>query len=113
MSATGAEGIRLKESTFINNSLLVLGNVISKLSDGPRHFSWHMQPSLGGNAKIFVQSHPQRLPRPNQLSTYVWKMIGLATVDKVQTRLHEMLKRYSEVFQDDLGTMKECVETTK
>ena len=36
-----------------------------------------------------------------------WKMIGLATVDKVQTRLHEMLKRYSEVFQDDLGTMKE------
>ena len=33
-----------------------------------------------------------------------WKMIGL---DKVQRRLHEMLNRYSEVFQDDLGTMKE------
>ena len=34
VSATGAEGIRFKEGTFINLSLLVLGNVISKLSEG-------------------------------------------------------------------------------
>ena len=37
VSATGAEGIRFKEGTFINRSLLVLGNVISKLSEGNRY----------------------------------------------------------------------------
>jgi hypothetical protein len=37
VSATGAEGIRFKEGTFINKSLLVLGNVISKLSDGNKY----------------------------------------------------------------------------
>ena len=31
---TGAEGIRLKEGGHINKSLLTLGTVISKLSDG-------------------------------------------------------------------------------
>ena len=35
-----------------------------------------------------------------------WKTIGLAAMDTNQTRLHEMLKRYDEVFQDELGTMK-------
>ena len=37
VSATGAEGIRFREGTFINKSLLVLGNVISKLSEGSRY----------------------------------------------------------------------------
>ena len=37
VSATGAEGIRFKEGTFINKSLLVLGNVISKLSEGNKY----------------------------------------------------------------------------
>ena len=32
--------------------------------------------------------------------------VGLATLDTNLTRLHEILKRYSEVFQDELGTMK-------
>ena len=32
----GQKASGLKESTFINNSLLVLGNVISKLSDGKK-----------------------------------------------------------------------------
>ena len=35
VSATG-KSVRFKEGTFINISLLVLGNVISKLSDGSR-----------------------------------------------------------------------------
>lgn len=33
-SATGAEGVRLKEGGHINRSLLALGNVIKKLSKG-------------------------------------------------------------------------------
>ncbi len=36
VSAAGTEGIRFKEGTFINLSLLNLGNVISKLSEGGR-----------------------------------------------------------------------------
>ena len=42
VSATGAEGIRFKEGTFINRSLLVLGNVISKLSEGNRYMYVHV-----------------------------------------------------------------------
>ena len=33
-SAAGTEGVRFKEGTYINLSLLVLGKVISKLSSG-------------------------------------------------------------------------------
>ena len=35
-----------------------------------------------------------------------WKTIGLAAMDTNQMRLHEILKCYDEVFQDELGTMK-------
>lgn len=34
VAKTGAEGIRMKEGTAINKSLLTLGNVINKLSEG-------------------------------------------------------------------------------
>ena len=56
---TGAEGVRLKEAGQINKSLLTLGNVIKKLSDGASgHIPYRdseltklLQPSLGGNGK--------------------------------------------------------------
>jgi len=57
---TGATGTRLKEGTAINQSLLTLGTVISKLSEGRRgdHIPYRdskltrlLQMSLGGNAK--------------------------------------------------------------
>ena len=35
-----------------------------------------------------------------------WKTIRLAAMDTNQTQLNEMLKRFDEVFQDELGTMK-------
>ena len=34
VAKTGAEGIRMKEGTAINKSLLTLGNVINKLAEG-------------------------------------------------------------------------------
>ena len=34
--STGSEGVRFKEGTYINLSLLGLGNVISKLSEGKK-----------------------------------------------------------------------------
>ena len=35
-----------------------------------------------------------------------WETIRLAAMDTTQMRLHELLKRYDEVFQDELGTMR-------
>eukprot|EP00878_Enallax_costatus_P020112 GHUV01021244.1.p1 GENE.GHUV01021244.1~~GHUV01021244.1.p1 ORF type:complete len:553 (+),score=211.39 GHUV01021244.1:1407-3065(+) len=65
VAKTGAEGIRMKEGTAINKSLLTLGNVINKLSDGAAVAGGHipyrdskltriLQPSLGGNAKTAI-----------------------------------------------------------
>lgn len=39
VSSTGSEGVRFKEGTYINLSLLGLGNVISKLSEG----NWYVR----------------------------------------------------------------------
>ncbi|XP_050405593.1 kinesin-like protein KIF16B [Patella vulgata] len=67
--ATGAIGIRLKESGNINKSLVTLGNVISTLaenceSDGKKRqifipyrdsvLTWLLKDSLGGNAKTIM-----------------------------------------------------------
>lgn len=57
-SATGAEGLRLKEGAHINKSLLTLGSVIAKLSEGQHsHIPYRdskltriLQPALGGNS---------------------------------------------------------------
>ncbi|GIL95338.1 hypothetical protein Vretimale_1382 [Volvox reticuliferus] len=65
VAKTGAEGIRMKEGTAINKSLLTLGNVINKLSEGALATGGHipyrdskltriLQPSLGGNAKTAI-----------------------------------------------------------
>ena len=58
ISKTGAEGQRKKEGAAINKSLLTLGTVISKLSEGASHVPYRdskltriLQSSLGGNAK--------------------------------------------------------------
>ncbi|KAI9142686.1 P-loop containing nucleoside triphosphate hydrolase protein [Paraphysoderma sedebokerense] len=60
---TGAEGIRLKEGGHINKSLLTLGTVIARLSEGGdgRHIPYRdskltriLQPSLGGNARTAI-----------------------------------------------------------
>lgn len=39
IAKTGASGVRLKEGKYINKSLMVLGNVINKLSDGVKQRS--------------------------------------------------------------------------
>ncbi|KAJ6404973.1 hypothetical protein OIU84_013031 [Salix udensis] len=64
ITKTGAGGVRLKEGNYINKSLMVLGNVINKLSDGAKqrgHIPYRdskltriLQPSLGGNAKTSI-----------------------------------------------------------
>lgn len=64
IAKTGADGMRLKEGKHINKSLMVLGNVINKLSDGVKqrgHIPYRdskltriLQPALGGNAKTSI-----------------------------------------------------------
>ncbi|GLC41340.1 hypothetical protein PLESTM_001185400 [Pleodorina starrii] len=65
VAKTGAEGTRMREGVSINKSLLTLGNVIEKLSDGALAKGSHipyrdskltriLQPSLGGNAKTAI-----------------------------------------------------------
>ncbi|GAB2293750.1 hypothetical protein Dimus_027963 [Dionaea muscipula] len=64
IAKTGADGVRLKEGKHINKSLMVLGNVINKLSDGAKqraHIPYRdskltriLQSALGGNAKTSI-----------------------------------------------------------
>ncbi|XWS14820.1 hypothetical protein CRYUN_Cryun35bG0041400 [Craigia yunnanensis] len=64
IAKTGAGGVRFKEGKYINKSLMVLGNVINKLSDGAKqraHIPYRdskltriLQPALGGNAKTSI-----------------------------------------------------------
>nr|BAC56912.1 kinesin-related protein K4 [Dictyostelium discoideum] len=63
VSSTGAEGVRLKEGTHINKSLMTLSKVISKLSEEKtqQHVPYRdskltriLQPSLGGNSKTAI-----------------------------------------------------------
>lgn len=64
MSRTQATGDRLKEASNINQSLSVLGNVISALVDGKStHIPYRnskltrlLQDSLGGNSKTAMVS---------------------------------------------------------
>ncbi|CAA7059993.1 unnamed protein product [Microthlaspi erraticum] len=62
---TGAEGVRLKEGSHINKSLMTLGTVIKKLSEGVETQGGHvpyrdskltriLQPALGGNANTAI-----------------------------------------------------------
>ncbi|MCH83113.1 centromerE-associated protein E-like, partial [Trifolium medium] len=62
---TGAEGVRLKEGSHINKSLMTLGTVIKKLSEGVESQGGHvpyrdskltriLQPALGGNANTAI-----------------------------------------------------------
>ncbi|KAK7288558.1 hypothetical protein RIF29_02019 [Crotalaria pallida] len=52
IAKTGADRVRLKEGKYINKSLMVLGNVIKKLSEGSKQSI--LQPALGGNAKTSI-----------------------------------------------------------
>ncbi|KAL1218214.1 Kinesin-like protein KIN-7N [Cardamine amara subsp. amara] len=64
IAKTGAGGVRLTEGKYINKSLMILGNVINKLSDSAKlraHIPYRdskltriLQPALGGNAKTCI-----------------------------------------------------------
>lgn len=109
---TGAEGIRLKEGSHINKSLLTLGNVINKLSSSElggntAHIPYRdskltriLQPALGGNARtaILCAVTPAVMHMEETLSTL--KFASRAKKVKNRTLCNEYL--------DDTAKLRRC-----
>ena len=114
---TGAEGIRLKEGGHINKSLLTLGNVIKKLSDGnDGHIPYRdskltriLQPSLGGNARtaIVCTVTPASLHVEETLSTLKFASRAKTITNKPEINEvvseEALLKRYRK----EIGSLKQ------
>ncbi|CAJ1972094.1 unnamed protein product, partial [Sphenostylis stenocarpa] len=100
---TGAEGVRLKEGSHINKSLMTLGTVIKKLSEGAESQGGHvpyrdskltriLQPSLGGNAKTAIicnitlaQIHTDETKSSLQFASRALRVTNCAQVNEVSS----------------------------
>ena len=56
MRHTGSEGLRLKEGSHINKSLMTLATVIGKLSDGGDRFVWRVRAGKQHSLTLFLRS---------------------------------------------------------
>ncbi|KAJ0024467.1 hypothetical protein Pint_08614 [Pistacia integerrima] len=102
IAKTGADGVRLKEGKHINKSLMALGNVINKLSDGAKqrgHIPYRdskltriLQPALGGNAKTSIictiapeEVHIEETKGTLQFASRAKRITNCAQVNEVLT----------------------------
>ncbi|XP_010061633.2 kinesin-like protein KIN-7N isoform X1 [Eucalyptus grandis] len=102
IAKTGAGGVRLKEGKHINKSLMVLGNVINKLSEGAKqrgHIPYRdskltriLQPALGGNAKTSIictiapeEVHVEETKGTLQFASRAKRIINCAQVNEILT----------------------------
>ncbi|KAF7850349.1 hypothetical protein BT93_L5604 [Corymbia citriodora subsp. variegata] len=102
IAKTGAGGVRLKEGKHINKSLMVLGNVINKLSEGAKqrgHIPYRdskltriLQPALGGNAKTSIictvapeEIHIEETKGTLQFASRAKRIINCAQVNEILT----------------------------
>ncbi|XP_039139627.1 kinesin-like protein KIN-7L [Dioscorea cayenensis subsp. rotundata] len=101
IAKTGAGGVRLKEGKHINKSLMVLGNVINKLSEGKQraHIPYRdskltriLQPALGGNAKTSIictvapeEVHVEETKGTLQFASRAKRITNCAQVNEVLT----------------------------
>ena len=102
---TGAGGIRLKEGCNINNSLMVLGQVIQKLSSGEKgHINFRdsnltkiLQNSIGGNAKtaIICTVTPAAMSEDQTISTL--RFASQAKTIKNHAKVNEVLDDQAEI----------------
>ena len=101
IAKTGAEGQRMKEGAAINKSLLTLGTVINKLSEGSAGGGGHipyrdskltriLQPSLGGNAKTAIicaitpaNEHSEESHSTLRFACRAKRVVNSATVNEV------------------------------
>lgn len=107
---TAAQGIRLKEGGHINKSLLALGTVIAKLSEGDNaHIPYRdskltriLQPSLGGNARtgIICTITPAQLHVEESISTlrFAQRAKSITNKPQINEKVSDgtLLKRYKE-----------------
>uniref|UniRef100_A0A0A0LHF6 Kinesin motor domain-containing protein n=1 Tax=Cucumis sativus TaxID=3659 RepID=A0A0A0LHF6_CUCSA len=114
---TGAEGIRLKEGSHINKSLMTLGTVIKKLSEGAESQGSHvpyrdskltriLQPALGGNANTAIicnitlaQVHSDETKSTLQFASRALRVTNCAHVNEILTDA-ALLKRQKREIED-------------
>uniref|UniRef100_A0A7N1A6Y7 Kinesin motor domain-containing protein n=1 Tax=Kalanchoe fedtschenkoi TaxID=63787 RepID=A0A7N1A6Y7_KALFE len=114
---TGAEGVRLKEGSHINKSLMTLGTVIKKLSEGAETQGSHvpyrdskltriLQPALGGNANTGIicnitlaQIHADETKSSLQFASRALRVTNCAHVNEILTDA-ALLKRQKNEIED-------------
>ncbi|KAF7819101.1 kinesin-like protein KIN-7O isoform X2 [Senna tora] len=114
---TGAEGVRLKEGSHINKSLMTLGTVIKKLSEGAESQGGHvpyrdskltriLQPALGGNANTamicnitLAQIHADETKSSLQFASRALRVTNCARVNEILTDA-ALLKRQRKEIEE-------------
>ncbi|KAK9289712.1 hypothetical protein L1049_007871 [Liquidambar formosana] len=114
---TGAEGVRLKEGSHINKSLMTLGTVIKKLSEGAESQGGHvpyrdskltriLQPALGGNANTAIicnitlaQIHADETKSSLQFASRALRVTNCACVNEILTDA-ALLKRQKKEIEE-------------
>ncbi|KAH9606325.1 hypothetical protein KSS87_023132 [Heliosperma pusillum] len=114
---TGAEGVRLKEGSHINKSLMTLGTVIKKLSEGAEGQGGHvpyrdskltriLQPALGGNANTAIicnitlaQIHADETKSSLQFASRALRVTNCAQVNEILTDA-ALLKRQKKEIEE-------------
>ncbi|XP_057506191.1 LOW QUALITY PROTEIN: kinesin-like protein KIN-7O [Actinidia eriantha] len=114
---TGAEGVRLKEGSHINKSLMTLGTVIKKLSEGAESQGGHvpyrdskltriLQPALEGNANTAIicnitlaQIHVDETKSSLQFSSRALRVTNCARVNEILTDA-ALLKRQKKEIEE-------------
>ncbi|XP_039795249.1 kinesin-like protein KIN-7I isoform X9 [Panicum virgatum] len=114
---TGAEGLRLKEGSHINKSLMILGTVIKKLSEGIEGQGGHvpyrdskltriLQPALGGNSNTAIicnitlaQVHADETKSSLQFASRALRVTNCACVNEILTDA-ALLKRQRKEIEE-------------
>jgi centromeric protein E len=120
---TGAEGIRMKEGANINKSLLNLGIVINKLTEGAEGKGSHipfrdskltriLQPALGGNSRTAIvcnvtpaAAHAEETHSTLRFAVRAKRVCNNATVNEVvsESALIKRQQREIEELREKLG----------
>ncbi|VVA97081.1 unnamed protein product [Arabis nemorensis] len=120
---TGAEGVRLKEGAHINKSLMTLGTVIKKLSEGVENQGGHvpyrdskltriLQPALGGNANTAIicnitlaPIHADETKSSLQFASRALRVTNCAHVNEILTDA-ALLKRQKKEIEELRSKLK-------
>uniref|UniRef100_A0A453KWW6 Kinesin-like protein n=1 Tax=Aegilops tauschii subsp. strangulata TaxID=200361 RepID=A0A453KWW6_AEGTS len=124
---TGAEGVRLKEGSHINKSLMTLGTVIKKLSEGIKGQGGHvpyrdskltriLQPALGGNANTAIicnitlaQVHADETKSSLQFASRALRVTNCAEINEILTDA-ALLKRQRKEIEELRAKLKSELE---